>query len=155
RTSGALTHRGSWGDNSSRLTLAYEGTNNKRMNEGLAGGAEGSISGAGWSTSRLRNYSIDGELNLPTLLGGHDHVWTLGFEYRDSNLEDPFSVSQGGSSGGGIDGLDPDRGGGKADAQTTAVFVEDNLYLGERWIVTPGLRLDHHSQFGNNVSPSL
>src|SRR5690606_11061131 len=80
---------------------------------------------------------------------------TLGFEYRDSNLEDPFSVSQGGSSGGGIDGLDPDRGGGKADAQTTAVFVEDNLYLGERWIVTPGLRLDHYSQFGNNVSPSL
>ncbi|MCG8275576.1 TonB-dependent siderophore receptor [Stenotrophomonas sp. NLF4-10] len=155
RTSGALTHRGSWGDNSSRLTLAYEGTNNKRMNEGLAGGAEGSISGAGWSTSRLRNYSIDGELNLPTMLGGHDHVWTLGFEYRDSNLEDPFSVSQGGSSGGGIDGLDPDRGGGKADAQTTAVFVEDNIYLGERWIVTPGLRLDHHSQFGNNVSPSL
>ncbi len=44
---------------------------------------------------------------------------------------------------------------GKADAQTTAAFVEDNIYLGERWIVTPGLRFDHHSQFGNNTSPSL
>ena len=35
------------------------------------------------------------------------------------------------------------------------MFVEDNIYLGERWIVTPGLRFDHHSQFGNNTSPSL
>ena len=64
-------------------------------------------------------------------------------------------MSQSSSSGGGIPGLSADRARGKADAQTTAVFVEDNIYLGERWIVTPGLRFDHHSQFGNNTSPSL
>ena len=128
----------------------------KRLNEGLAGGSEGSISTAtGWSTSRLRNSQLDGELNVPTVLGGVDNIWTFGFEYIDSRLEDPFSVSQGNTSGGGVPGLDEDRGGGKADAQTTAVFVEDNIYLGDRWILTPGLRFDHHSQFGNNASPSL
>ncbi|WP_101925003.1 MULTISPECIES: TonB-dependent siderophore receptor [Luteimonas] len=156
RNSGAITHRGVWGDASSRLTLGFEGTNNKRLNEGLAGGPEGSIGTAtAWSTSRLRNASIDGEVNLPTTLGTIEHVWTVGFEHRDSELEDPYSVTQSGNNGGGIPGLDPDRGGGRADAQTSAVFVEDNIYAGERWIVTPGVRFDHHSQFGNNLSPSL
>ena len=155
RSTGAVTYRGRWGDNTSRLTVSYEGTDNTRMNEGLAGGPEGSINGSGWSTSRLRNYDLDGEFNMPTVMYGANNIWTFGFEYHDSRLTDPFSVSQNVTSGGGIEGLDADRGGGKADAQTAAVFVEDNLYLGERWIVTPGLRYDHNSQFGNNVSPSL
>ena len=156
RNTGAITHRGTWGDASSRLTVAVEGTNNTRLNEGLAGGPEGTIGNAtAWSTSRLRNASIDGEVNLPTRLGATEHVWTFGFEHRDSELEDPYSMSQSGNNGGGIPGLDPTRGGGKADAQTSAVFVEDNIYAGERWIITPGLRFDHHSQFGNNASPSL
>ncbi len=156
RSSGGITHRGRWGDVTSRLTLGYEGTNNTRLNEGLAGSGEGSINTAtGWSTSRLRNYQADGEVNVPTTLGGTENVWTFGFEYLDSRLEDPFSVTQSASNGGGIPGLDEDRGGGKVDAQTSAVFVEDNIYLGDRWILTPGLRFDHHSQFGNNLSPSL
>ena len=156
RNSGALTHRGRWGDRSSRLSLAYEATNNKRLNEGLAGSVEGSIGSAtAWSTSRLRNASLDGEFNLPTTLGGAEHVWTLGFELRDSRLDDPYSVTQSSSSGGGIPGIDDRARNGKNDAQTAAVFVEDNIYAGERWILTPGLRFDHHSQFGNNLSPSL
>ncbi len=155
RTTGAVTHRAAWGANSSRLTVAYEATNNKRLNEGLAGGVEGSISTAnGWSTSRLRNAGIDGEVNLLSTLAGVDHVWTLGFEHRDSELDDPYSVTQNDASGGGIPGLPTVRD-GKNDATLTAVFVEDNIYFGENWIVTPGLRFDHHSQFGNNASPSL
>ena len=155
RTTGAVTHRGTWGDNSSRLSLSYEATNNKRLNEGLAGGAEGSISTAtGWSTSRLRNTSLDGEVNIPVAAGA-EHVLTLGFEHRDSRLEDPYSVQGAINWGGNLPGVDPSSQDGKADAQLTAVFVEDNIYLGERWILTPGLRYDHHSQFGGNASPSL
>ncbi len=44
RRTAALTHRGKWGATTSRLWLTYEGTDNTRMNEGLAGGPEGSIS---------------------------------------------------------------------------------------------------------------
>ncbi len=155
RNTASVTHRGRYGEISSRLTLSGEATNNKRLDEGLAGSSEGSINGGLWSTSRLRNTALDGELNVPTTLAGTSNIWTFGFEYADNRLEDPFSVSQTGGNGGGIGGLDPDRAGGKADAQTAAVYVEDNIYAGDDWIITPGLRADHHSQFGNNLSPSL
>lgn len=35
------------------------------------------------------------------------------------------------------------------------MYLEDNIYASERLTLTPGVRLDHHSQFGNNLSPSL
>ncbi|MBE0462376.1 MAG: TonB-dependent siderophore receptor [Halomonadaceae bacterium] len=156
RNTASLTHRGNWGENTSRLTLGFEGTNNARLDEGLAGGPEGSISNdQDWSTSRLRNYRLDGEVNLPTQLAGNEHVWTVGFEHQDSRLEDAYAVQGAVNWGDSVPGIDSNNQDGKADAQTTAVFVEDNIYLGERWIVTPGVRLDHHSQFGNHVSPSL
>ncbi|MCR2460715.1 TonB-dependent siderophore receptor, partial [Salmonella enterica] len=87
--------------------------------------------GTDWSTSRLRNYQLDGEVSFPSTLGGAENIWTLGFEYLDSRLTDPYSMSQSSSSGGGIPGLSADRARGKSDAQTAAVFVEDNIYLGE------------------------
>ncbi|MFT4247412.1 MAG: TonB-dependent siderophore receptor [Pseudomonas sp.] len=156
RRTAAITHRGTWGFGSSRLSLAYEDTDNTRYNEGLAGGPEGSISSSlTKSTSNLRNYSLDGELNIPSAIGGVDNIWTLGFEHRDSRLDDPYSMSQAvAAASGSIEGLSSDRS-GRADAKLSAVFVEDNIYLGERLTLTPGLRFDHHSQFGNNLSPSL
>jgi ferric enterobactin receptor len=156
RTSGSITHRGRWGANTSRVTLAYEDSRNTRLNEGSAGAVEGSISTAtGFSTSRLHNYTLDGELNIPTTLGGMDNIWTVGFEHRDSRLDDPYSMSFFSGNADLPAGVDEDRGNGKADAKLSAAFVEDNIYAGERWILTPGLRFDHHSQFGNNLSPSL
>ena len=82
RNTGAVTHRGRWGDVTSRVTAAVEAVNNSRINEGLAGGPEGSFNGTDWSTSRLRNYQLDGEVSFPTALGGAENIWTLGFEYR-------------------------------------------------------------------------
>ena len=155
RRSFGLTHRGSYDWGTSRITAAYEDTDNTRLNEGLAGGPEGSINeGATFSTSELTSARVDGEINVPLNWGGIEQVATLGFEYRDMKLDDPYSVTQSSSTGGGIPGYDGNRS-GKTDQQFAAVFVEDNLYIGDRWTVTPGVRFDHHSQFGNNVSPSL
>ena len=155
RRSGSLTHRGKWDIGDSRLSFAYEHTDNKRLNEGLAGSSEGSINTeTSFSTSELQTYDIDGELNMPLAWGGYDQMMTLGFELRDSRLDDPFSVTQSTSNGGSVPGADEGRD-GKADAQNAAAFVEHNLYIGEEWVITPGLRFDHHSQFGNNLSPSL
>ncbi len=155
RRSFGLTHRGSYVWGTSRITAAYDDTDNTRLNEGLAGGPEGSITeGASFSTSELTSTRVDGEINVPLNWGGIEQVATLGFEYRDMKLDDPYSVTQSSSSGGGIPGYDGVRT-GKSDQQFAAVFIEDNLYIGERWTLTPGLRFDHHSQFGNNLSPSL
>ncbi len=155
RRSFGLTHRGSYDWGTSRITAAYDDTDNTRLNEGLAGGPEGSITeGATISTSELTAARVDGEINVPLNWGGIEQVATLGFEYRDMQLDDPYSVTQSSGSGGGIPGYDGVRT-GKSDQQFAAVFIEDNLYVGDRWTLTPGLRFDHHSQFGNNLSPSL
>lgn len=156
RQTAALVHRGDWSFGTSRVVLSYEGTDNTRLNEGLAGGPEGSISTAtGWSTSKLDNTAFNGELNIPTRWGSVDQMLTVGLEHRRSRLDDPFSMSQSGATGGGIPGLENTGRSGKAEADLTALYVEDNIYLGERWTLTPGLRYDHHSQFGGNASPSL
>lgn len=157
RRSAALTHRGTWDFGTSRFTLAYEGTDNSRYPEGGAGANEGSINATdGFVTSTLKNYTAEGEVNIPSVIGGLDNIWTVGFEYRDSKLDDPYSMTFiTAGNGGGIPGLEATDRDPKADAQTTAVFVEDNIYATERLMLTPGVRFDHHSQFGNNVSPSL
>jgi ferric enterobactin receptor len=153
RRDAAITHRGKWDFGSSRITLSYGDTDNDRISEGLAGGPEGSLSTTPtWTHSNLKDYAADGELNIPSVIGGADNIWTLGFEYRDSELDDPYSMSQAGT---GVDGIDASTRSGKTDEQVTAVFVEDNIYLGERLTLTPGVRFDHHSEFGNNLSPSL
>ncbi|TAA12018.1 TonB-dependent siderophore receptor [Pseudoxanthomonas winnipegensis] len=153
RRDAALTHRGKWDFGTSRLTVSYAQTDNDRIAEGLAGGPEGSLSTTPvWTRSTLRDVAADGEINLPTLLGGVDNIWTVGFEYRKSRLDDPYSVSQ---TAPGVVGIDPSGRNGKTDEQVSAVFVEDNLYATERLTLTPGLRFDHHSAFGNELSPSL
>jgi len=153
RRNAAVTHRGNWDFGTSRLTLSYSDTDNDRISEGLAGGPEGSLSTAPvWTHSNLKDYSADGEVNIPSVIGGMDNIWTVGFEYRDSELDDPYSMSQAGT---GVDGVDATDRNGKRDEQVTAVFIEDNIYATERLTLTPGLRFDHHSAFGNNFSPSL
>ncbi len=155
RRTGALSYRGNWGFANSRFTISHERTDNTRLNEGLAGGSEGSINTAAtYSTSELKNLRLSGEVDF--VLPGEriQQVVTLGTEYRDLTLDDPHSMSQGSSSGGGIDGLPDGQRSSKSDHQITGLYVEDNLYVGA-FTLTPGLRFDHHSQFGNNLSPSL
>lgn len=155
RRSFALTHRGQWRLGTSRVTASFEDTDNTRLNEGLAGGPEGSIAATlARSTSRLKNTNFDGEINIP-LQGWGEQVITAGFEHRKSRLDDPYSMSQSSTSGGGWDGIASGTRSGKTDATLSAVFVEDNIYVSDRLILTPGLRFDHHDQFGNNASPSL
>lgn len=155
RRTASLTHRGTWALGTSRLTAAYEGTDNTRLNEGLAGGPEGSIAASLLnSTATLDNLNIDGEFNMP-LQAWAEQVLTLGFERRQSRLSDAYSMSQTVSAGGGFPGLANGTRSPRSEATLSAVYLEDNIYASERLTLTPGVRLDHHSQFGNNLSPSL
>lgn len=38
---------------------------------------------------------------------------------------------------------------------TTAFYVQDQWDINEKWSLTPGVRVDHNSQFGTHTSPSL
>jgi ferric enterobactin receptor len=153
RRTASLTHRGDYGaGRTSRVTLAYESTTNSRLNEGMAGGIEGSITttDAQHSTSQLKNYRLDGEYSTPLKLGTLDSMLTVGAEYSESRLDDPYSNSMTWTSPGYTQARS-----GKSDATIVALFVEDNIEITRDFILTPGLRFDHHNQFGNNWSPSL
>ena len=153
RRTAALTHRGKWGATTSRLWLTYEGTDNTRMNEGLAGGPEGSISDpAKRSTSELETYGANGEIHTPFNVGGVAQMLTAGFEARKEKLNDPYSMTQAATA---IPGMPAGERDGRSSAETYAVYVEDNIGVNTAFTLTPGLRFDKHSQFGTNWSPSL
>ncbi|GAA5233793.1 TonB-dependent siderophore receptor [Verticiella sediminum] len=149
RRTGSITHRGDYGDGrTSRVTAYYEGTTNSRMNEGLAGGGEGTISNPdNRSTSKLDNYLINGEYNTPWRIGSLSQIVTVGGEFRRQRLDDEYSTR----GGAGISG-DPSA---ISAVNSSALFIEDNIEATQDLIITPGLRMDHHQKFGVNWSPSL
>ncbi|WP_043311447.1 FepA family TonB-dependent siderophore receptor [Pseudomonas sp. ML96] len=154
RQDASVTHRGDWDWGTSQLVASYENTRNRRLNEGLAGGPEGSINTtAVMSTSELKSYRLAGEVNLP-LEFVYNQVLTLGAEAIRDELNDPYSMTQS-MQGVTVPGVQTGVRSGESDADNYALFVEDNIEIGERWIVTPGLRFDRHSDFGGNWSPSL
>lgn len=152
-----LTHLGDFAWGSSKTSLSYQYVRNWRMNEGLAGGPEGSINDSGADMSRLRNTRLASEVSLPFAMGGTEHVMTLGGEYLYESLNDQGSFraqsfDPSGNGGDVIEGFD--RSETKMTAKSYALFAEDNIVIGDT-TVTPGLRLDHHEEFGDNLSPSL
>ncbi len=154
-----VTHRGKWDWGTSRLLFQYENTRRWQSPVGLAGGPEGSITSADEKiTSKLGNYFLSGEVNTPFKLGGTSHMLTSGFEYRNEKLDDAAAMGQstgtGGNNIGGVIGNSGARS-GKSDAQNFALYMEDNFEPIQNLILTPGVRFDHHSQSGNNWSPSL
>ncbi|MHC6224910.1 TonB-dependent siderophore receptor [Pseudomonas sp. X10] len=152
-----LTHLGDFTWGSTKTSLSYEYVRNWRLNEGLAGGPEGAINDSGAAMSRLRNTRLASEVNLPFAMGDTEHVLTLGGEYLYEMLNDqgsfrPQSFDPSGGGGDVIAGFD--RSDSKMSARSYALFAEDNIVIGDTTI-TPGLRLDHHEEFGDNLSPSL
>lgn len=155
RTTASLLHRGDWGWADSRLLFLYEGTVNKRLNEGLAGSTEGSINTQnGFSSAYLNNYTVNGELNIPLEFLAPQRL-TVGAEFFRENLDDAQSMTQSQATGGVIPGLPSGARSPSSSADLASVFVEDNIYATSRLVLTPGVRFDHHSEFGANWSPSL
>lgn len=155
RTTASLAHRGHWDFGDSNIIFSYEKTRNHRLNEGLAGGGEGTIQGdLSWSTSTLDSYQLQGDIDIPFTLFKINQTATLGAEVGKDKLDDPYSMSQG-MMGGDIPGVDTGARSGKSDMNTYAVFLEDNIELTLDWILTPGVRFDHNSLSDDNWSPSL
>lgn len=150
----SITHRGEWDFGSSMAYLQYEKTRNSRINEGLAGGTEGIFSNTDFYTATLRDLTAHGELNLP-LHAWRDQTLTLGSEWVQQKLDDPSANTQTTSEGGAVPGLTSSNRDTTSQAQIFSLFAEDNIELLPGTMLTPGLRWDHHSIVGDNVSPSL
>ncbi|MBN7767184.1 TonB-dependent siderophore receptor [Pectobacterium brasiliense] len=152
----AITHNGIWDWGQSKLGIAYDQTNNTRLDEGLYGRFEGSINSDRYSTSRLKNLRINSELNLPLELWA-EQTLTLGAEWNREQLNDPSASSYTGTTGDTIPGasVNPSQRSSKNSAELSALYFEDNIEVVPGTKVIPGLRFDYHDKFGGNYSPSL
>ncbi|TWH64457.1 ferric enterobactin receptor [Azomonas agilis] len=151
----SVTHKGHWNWGTSSLIYSYENTRNRRLNEGLAGGGEGSIStDTTMSTSEFDNYSLQGEVNIPFKFWVNQ-VATLGFEYTKEVLDDPYSVTQTISGTQQIPGVDTNSRERENTNENFALIAESVMNVTDRWTLTPGLRMDHHTMFATSWSPSV
>jgi ferric enterobactin receptor len=158
RNAYSIEHRGDWDFGTSKTYLQFEQTHNRRLDEGLTGGVDGNIDSDSRHTSVLNNYLFHSEVSMP-LQGWRSQTLTAGIEASHSKLTDPASVLNAASVTGlsGVTGIasDPDDRSTTSDQSIAAVFVEDNIEIIKDVMLTPGLRLDNLSGYGNNWSPSL
>ncbi|MDR3322725.1 MAG: FepA family TonB-dependent siderophore receptor, partial [Zoogloeaceae bacterium] len=147
RQTASVTHRGKWGDlGDSRILFQYENSRTINCRQGSSGKAEGNCSSAdATQKSDLDNYYLLGELNTPFKLGGLEQVLTTGVEFRRQRLRDNNALLTTTTPPESVE----------MKSNINAFFVEDNIALTDAFILTPGLRFDHHNRFGNNWSPSL
>ncbi|MGQ5289378.1 TonB-dependent siderophore receptor [Pectobacterium actinidiae] len=159
----AITHNGIWDWGQSKLGFSYDKTNNTRMQEGFTGRTEGAIAADGdYKTSRLKNYRLNGELNIP-LDFWVEQTLTLGAEWNREQLNDPASTGYRPTDRSGnitdptIGGIsaEPSQRSSKNSAELSALYFEDNIEVVPGTKVIPGLRFDYHNKFGGNYSPSL
>lgn len=151
----ALNYRGAWDNGVSTINyLQFERTRNTRLAEGLAGGTEGIFASDIYNTTRLDDFTAHSEVSIPF------DMWvpqtaTLGTEWNQQKMKDPSSNTQSLSEGGNIPGIDATSRSPYSSAQIFSLFAENNAELTESTMLTPGLRFDHHSEAGDNWSPSL
>lgn len=143
RMTGSVSHRGEWDFGRSRITAAYEGTDNKRRQEQL-GGADGIITSTDWQEpSYLRNYMLDGELEMPFEWQSMGHNVRLGFDLRRETLLDRNAMS-----------VEVPNNGPKQDfmaANYGGVYIKDDIQIAKDWLFTPSIRMDettYGSHFG-------
>jgi ferric enterobactin receptor len=149
----SVTHRGDWAFGTSKVLAQYEKTRNNRLLEGQTGSVDGDISaGADKSTSTYDSYLLQGQLDIPLQIIVPQTL-TVGSEWNRQELDDPSSLDRaiGTTLPNSAAGARPTN----MDATIMALFMEDNIELTPKWFLTPGLRLDHHDQFGANWSPSM
>lgn len=81
------------------------------------------------------------QLNNQTITGGIDWYKDEITKYYNFNDPDMYPIPQQIADGVSIN--------------NTAIYLQDKINITDKWNITPGVRLDHHSKYGNHTSPSL
>ncbi|MEZ2719822.1 TonB-dependent siderophore receptor [Paenalcaligenes hominis] len=152
RQSYALTHRGNWTESTDSLSyIQFENTRNTRLTEGLAGGTEGLFDTGSYANIDLKTLTAHSELTTELNTFAMPQVATLGVEWVSQRINDQASDLKKTNN---IQGPNPSYS-GKESARIFSVFAENNMYVTDSTVLTPGVRFDHHSKQGTNISPSL
>lgn len=157
RSTLSATHRGQWDFGTSNTFIQWENTKNKRLGEGNAGGGEGQINtryAKDRKTITLDNVTAKSEWNFPLTIVVPQTL-TLGAEFRgewmdDENIADGNALNAPQFGVASAENRNP-----KSQSLLGAIYAENNILVTDKFILTPGLRFDHHSEAGNNWSPSL
>ncbi|MBB3809030.1 FepA family TonB-dependent siderophore receptor [Pseudochelatococcus contaminans] len=160
RTTLSATHRGKWDFGTSNSYIQWENSKNSRLGEGNAGSGEGRISSQ-YAKDRLAitldNVTAKSEWNFPLTIVVPQTL-TVGAEFRGEWMDDE-NMGAASATTFAIPGFgtvsDPALRNPKSQSQLYGIYVEDNILVTDKFILTPGLRFDHHSESGNNWSPSL
>lgn len=148
----AITHRGTWTDNTNSLSyLQLENTRNTRLTEGLAGGTEGLFNTGNPANIDLKTLTVHTEATSSITALSTAQVITVGAEWVLQRLNDQASDLK---TTNNIQGPTPTYS-GKNQASIFSLFAENNIYLTDSTTLTPGLRLDRHTKHGTSWSPSL
>ena len=127
RLSLGLTHKGTWSWGKTVAFLKHEHSDIYDYD-------------TDYNSPQKRNYK---ELNTYAKAYGvsklGEHTVTAGVDYRRQDIEDAATYLQS----------------GEVSTDQFAVFGQDELGLGDAWLLTVGGRVDHHDTFGNHFSPKV
>ncbi len=132
RTSLSLSHTGNWSFGTSKVTGYWTEFKNDIGPTGR---------------SEAKDMILEGSLSTPFTLWV-DHQLSVGGQWKRQELTNTDTIGQA-----PVDYAGNPVNGASLEADTWAVFVEDELKLHETLALTLGARLDHHEQFGSHVSP--
>jgi outer membrane receptor for ferrienterochelin and colicins len=78
---------------------------------------------------------------------------TYGVEYKKDYMDGTFAGSNGGSGTASYGGIT--KAASEVSAESEAFYLQDELRLGEKLMLFPAIRVDHHETFGTHASPKL
>lgn len=144
---------------SSDYTMPYRGTNDPTPSAGTKDNDSTSLQYKAKINDRLTNlfsiYRNNTSFNVPM------QYWTM--DMRTSGISDQLVYEMDNQTiTGGFDWYEDEirkypqeqELAGKK-VHTAAFYLQDKIDITKQWNITPGVRFDHHSKFGDHTSPSL
>lgn len=151
----ALTHEGNYGFGEASSYIQWENTRNSRLGEGFAGSGQGRINSTDRVVIELDTVEAKTQVDVNSTLFGRPQTISFGADYRGEFIDDP-NILENELAFDFADAIpDPSDRSAESDAHLVGLFVEDNILVTDRLTLTPGLRVDWHSEAGGDASPSL
>lgn len=151
----SLKYTGAWDNGiTTNNYVQFEKTRNTRLNEGLSGGVEGLFSSTdeGFSTIVLNDTNLHSDINIP-FDGRINQNVTFGAELNHQAMRDPTSNTL--AAGSTLDDVSSTGRSEYSSADIYGIYTEDNMDLTDSTRLTPGIRFNHQTYTGSNISPSL